>query len=539
MIFASLLLAVAISFAGVACAGTPNIMTIQGKAVSKAAGLLTAGNVSIRVYNSQAGSTEVYSENFTNIISNGTFSVTIGNTTDMNLTYNDRYWVEISINNEEVVGNETQGRRPFVAAAGPQSSIFYVNETSGMVGIGTTAPAEKLDISGGIQVAGNIYPSSDQIYSLGTPSKKFGSLRAMYWRHFDSDNYVIGAAAYGNWFIRGEGDATHEAISLIDLGSGKGLSILGNGDTYISGNVGIGTTGPGAKLEVLGNAIIGNGTNGSGVNSLTISGGNSAGDEAQLLFGASSYGKIIYDSSTAGLSLSVKHAVGYIRFLTGSTPTEYMQITPGGNVGIGTTGPSNTLHVNGTLRVENTTGTIGLFQSAAGNVGIGTTSPDYKLQVNGNIAGGATSQDFYIQHVQAYNSYIRFSYPGPIFIRGQAGITLFTIGAGDISIAPVSGNVTIVPVSGNVGIGTTSPSQKLEVNGNLLVNSTSYPSAFFVNSSSGNVGIGTTTPQNKLDVVGTINATGNVTIAQNNRFCLTQGCTKYIYYNGTHTVIQG
>jgi len=46
---------------------------------------------------------------------------------------------------------------------------------------------------------------------------------------------------------------------------------------------------------------------------------------------------------------------------------------------------------------------------------------------------------------------------------------------------------------GNVGIGTTSPTQKLEVHGG----------ASFMN---GNVGIGTTTPAEKLDVSGSINA---------------------------------
>ena len=56
---------------------------------------------------------------------------------------------------------------------------------------------------------------------------------------------------------------------------------------------------------------------------------------------------------------------------------------------------------------------------------------------------------------------------------------------------------------GRVGIGTSSPSAALDVNGNASLNNTLYVTE------SGNVGIGTNTPQQKLDVVGGhINVTG-------------------------------
>ncbi|GIU68249.1 MAG: hypothetical protein KatS3mg001_099 [Candidatus Pacearchaeota archaeon] len=65
--------------------------------------------------------------------------------------------------------------------------------------------------------------------------------------------------------------------------------------------------------------------------------------------------------------------------------------------------------------------------------------------------------------------------------------------------------------SGNVGIGTTSPSAKLEIQGSgtggLSLNVTND---LFVNDTSGRVGIGTATPQQTLDVVGSINTTANL-----------------------------
>jgi len=84
---------------------------------------------------------------------------------------------------------------------------------------------------------------------------------------------------------------------------------------------------------------------------------------------------------------------------------------------------------------------------------------------------------------------------------------------------------------GNVGIGTTSPTEKLDISGTAIVRSTlftvgnvhgftsSYGASFFINNSGGtsyfnatggNVGIGTTSPVYKLDVAGTGNFTGLV-----------------------------
>jgi len=92
-----------------------------------------------------------------------------------------------------------------------------------------------------------------------------------------------------------------------------------------------------------------------------------------------------------------------------------------GNVGIGTTAPSSILHLNGTLGALSGglafgDGDTGLYESAddvfhlqtagsdrvaidsSGNVGIGTTSPSQKLEVNGKVqiddlttAGGASA----------------------------------------------------------------------------------------------------------------------------------------------------
>lgn len=74
-----------------------------------------------------------------------------------------------------------------------------------------------------------------------------------------------------------------------------------------------------------------------------------------------------------------------------SATNNYAALFTGGSVGIGTTSPLNTLHVNGSgaqggFRVTNDSGTNVFFvNSSSGNVGIGTTSPQNALDVVGAV----------------------------------------------------------------------------------------------------------------------------------------------------------
>ncbi len=72
---------------------------------------------------------------------------------------------------------------------------------------------------------------------------------------------------------------------------------------------------------------------------------------------------------------------------SGGSYAEKMRITSAGNVGIGTTSPGSLLDVNGTAQLRGAAGGTGLYVDGGGNVGIATTTPSYRLDLAGGDIG--------------------------------------------------------------------------------------------------------------------------------------------------------
>ena len=106
------------------------------------------------------------------------------------------------------------------------------------------------------------------------------------------------------------------------------------------------------------------------------------------------------------------------------------------------------------------------IDSSSGNVGVGTTSPGAKLEINGNLKlqSGVAVNEFSIDGTLAGNSDLAI--PTEKAVKSYADTKALLAGSSSQSFS--ANNLT---VNGNVGVGTTSPGAKLEINGDLKLQS--------------------------------------------------------------------
>lgn len=170
-----------------------------------------------------------------------------------------------------------------------------------------------------------------------------------------------------------------------------------------------------------------------------------------------------------------------------------------------------------------------------GDLGVGTTSPGAKLHVVGGIYSSSYIEAF-------YNTGFRLVVSGPNDPRSTWTYDNGTTTARLTSLANVKTSLgsngvndrLVLDLSGNVGIGSTTPSYKLDVQGGSINSSgglclagdckTAWSqvggsqwttSGSTINYATGNVGIATTSPTEKLHVSGNVKVTGNIDVSGN------------------------
>jgi hypothetical protein len=230
---------------------------------------------------------------------------------------------------------------------------------SGNVGIGTTAPNQQLSINGNLSIGstGSFIMMGQSAYT-GGGGYIFLKSTGDYGRDFNIQNYSNAAGWRTNLFVAGEtgnvgiGTTSPSAILHVANYNGEygmlyarnstklwGLGSDSNGtyfknatDGYIplymtnTGNVGIGTTNPtGGRLVAYDTS------------------------KPPIAWGASSdLGFLSWGSSNE----AIVRSTNALKFQTNGGGTDAMWITTGGNVGIGTTNPTEKLSVKGKIRAQ-------------------------------------------------------------------------------------------------------------------------------------------------------------------------------------------
>jgi hypothetical protein len=363
-------------------------------------------------------------------------------------------------------------------------------DSAGNVGIGVTAPATKLEVSGNSGVAaGGSTPIAirigalDQDAGAGTwnTSADFAQLQ------FYSQDASIPGGANVRYSVGSVMESVTGATTALAFRSYAGGTPTERMRITSSGNVGIGTSAPLTILDV-----------------------KNATNEHVVVSGSATYGNnAIVGVNDAGSEVGLGIAGSPIEFYTAAT--ERMRITSAGNVGIGTSSPASRLHVvggdiavdfvsrkigyitdavpantgyitpydaNGFVSVHSNfssggikfhTGTSNLERlriTSAGNVGIGTSSPSARLHVFDSTAASNTES------------------VGLILGRDGAGngnkstAILFDIGGGGGGAARIyterlggfGGN--LIFAAGDTS-GNTPERARIDASGNLLVGTTS------------------------------------------------------------------
>jgi hypothetical protein len=243
----------------------------------------------------------------------------------------------VEFGTSEIVFNDGGEDINFRIEGDTDSNLFFVDAGNNRVGLGTSSPAEKLDIA----MDGPVLRLTDTDTSLSS-GESLGEIH-----FYSSDTNNPGNAARIRTFGLGSVGQVGMAFDVRDTGSiFEAMRIDSQGD------VGIGTTSPGHTLEVNGDCQIGSYSD-LADSGLYITGRNTSNERAINLMsvdgnGGGTIGTTGDSATNNGLSLAAYRGGGYISLKIGGTAStdEKARIDSDGRLLVGTSSSTSFVDSN-------------------------------------------------------------------------------------------------------------------------------------------------------------------------------------------------
>ncbi|MBM4254036.1 MAG: tail fiber domain-containing protein, partial [Deltaproteobacteria bacterium] len=401
----------------------------------------------------------------------------------------------------------------YSAVYGSQS--LALQPSAGNVGIGSTAPKQKLDVNGSAQITGdlgvgtaaptqkldvngNINVASDARIYMGTTSLAAPGLNSTGQRiqlygssgTVTGSDYSLGIENGHMWFNSGGGFKWYSQTGF-DM-------VLDN-----TGKLGIGTSAPATALEV--NGVV------------KSKAGGFQFPDGTIITTAPGTGTVTNQVSSADINFAADTANSgnpnyNISFSTRGA--QRMVVANSGGIGIGTASPASTLDVRGGVAVGDYAGVNSApFNTliVSGGLGVGTSAPTSFVHTNDNLSK-TTNHTGILFNVANTSSTPSVRKVGLDLQSTGVWNGVSSVNTGlNVNASGGSVNYAAVFSGGNVGIGTSMPGSTLQVNGSVAVG---YSAATTASSSglavAGNIGIGTTSPRATIESVGPIATSGPV-----------------------------
>jgi hypothetical protein len=347
-----------------------------------------------------------------------------------------------------IVGTRTNHPLAF----GTASTFRMVIGASGNVGVGTADPAEKLDVRGNV------------VFDAGANPNLFTGLGAgelnRYLQLLNSPGLTTASG------LKAGGVLVSDVYAYADPGKN---------DLIVKGNVGVGTPTPAYKLDVAGQVRSAAGgfvfPDGTTQTTAATSGASAAANISAGQFGQNAGGGNY--SFPASLLMNTSAAA----FIDTGANNRFRVCGPSGNCSIAGEYIGGRLRLSGDGSFANAEGQpdpgMGGINApgnafVGGSVGVGTTSPAQKLDVRGNVVfeAGANPNLYTGTAAADLNRYLQLL-NSPSY-QSASGLKAGGVLISDSYAYADPGKNDLI-VKGNVGIGTTVPTTRLHVAGDIRV----------------------------------------------------------------------